>query len=136
MFRLLIQRYAQFWFFRKGSGTSFSIIFCVLFFKKNNSYLIIYKLTKFLQQTFTSWLLGNICISIICFPVYDVSNFKINLSLTFLSSRFSTWPKKSDQKFKYLYKLTKFLRQTFTSWYIRQYMCFNYLFPNLRRLKF
>ena len=32
-FNLLIQRYAQFWFFRKGSGNSFSTIFCVWFFK-------------------------------------------------------------------------------------------------------
>ena len=28
-FRLLIQRYAQFWFFRKGSGNRFSTKFCV-----------------------------------------------------------------------------------------------------------
>ena len=41
-FRLLIQRYAQFWFFRKGSGTSFSTTFCVRFFKKNISHAILY----------------------------------------------------------------------------------------------
>ena len=35
VFRLLIQRYAQFQFFRKESGTSFSTTFCIWFFKKN-----------------------------------------------------------------------------------------------------
>ena len=30
-FRLLIQRYAQFWLFRKGSGNSYSTTFCVCF---------------------------------------------------------------------------------------------------------
>ena len=34
--RLLIQRYSQIWFFRKGSGKSFSAIFCIWFFKKTS----------------------------------------------------------------------------------------------------
>ena len=45
-------------------------------------------------------LLEMLCIMcIICFPVYDVIIFKINLSLS--SSRFPTWPKKSGQKLEY-----------------------------------
>ena len=43
----LIQRYAQFWFFKKGSGNSFSTTFCVSFFQKNAFYVILYWLTKF-----------------------------------------------------------------------------------------
>ena len=34
------QRYAWFWVFRKGSGNSLSITFCVWFFTKNISYVI------------------------------------------------------------------------------------------------
>ena len=56
---------------------------------------------------FTHWLsllpeilgAGNMCIVIICFPVYGVKNFEI---LAFFSQRFPTWPEKSRQKFKYL----------------------------------
>ena len=43
-------------------------------------------------------ILGNMYIVFIYFPVYDVINFEINL--TFWSSRFPTWPKKSGQKCK------------------------------------
>ena len=39
---LLIQRYAQFWLFRKGSGNSFSTTFYVWFFKKNVSLVKFY----------------------------------------------------------------------------------------------
>ena len=54
--RLLIQRYAQFWFFRKEFGTSFSTLFYVRFFKKNISHIIFYSLTGFYcLTTFTSW---------------------------------------------------------------------------------
>ena len=41
-FRILIQRYTQFWFFRKGLGNSFSTAFSVWFFKKNVSHVILY----------------------------------------------------------------------------------------------
>ena len=40
--RLLIQRNTQFWFFRKGSGNSFSTTFFVWFFKKNVSHVMFY----------------------------------------------------------------------------------------------
>ena len=42
-----MQRYAQFKFFRKGSGASFSTTFCVRFLKKIFSHMAFYKLTKF-----------------------------------------------------------------------------------------
>ena len=45
--RLLIQRYAQFWFFTKGSGSSFSTTFCVYF----SCYIL---LTD--QISFSDWL--------------------------------------------------------------------------------
>ena len=41
-FRLLIQRYAQFWVCRKESSISFSTTFCVWFFKRNVSHVIFY----------------------------------------------------------------------------------------------
>ena len=43
-------------------------------------------------------ILDNMCIVIICFPVYDVKILKIT---AFWWSRFSRWPKKSGQQFKY-----------------------------------
>ena len=45
-------------------------------------------------------ILGNIFIVVICFPVYDVVNFEINLS--FLIKPIFYMAKKSGQKFKYL----------------------------------
>ena len=41
-FRPLIQRYGKFSFFRKEPRTSFSTTFCVWFFKKNVSHVILY----------------------------------------------------------------------------------------------
>ena len=41
LFRLLIQRYAQFWFFKNESENSLSNTFCVWFFKKNISHNIL-----------------------------------------------------------------------------------------------
>ena len=46
LIRLLIQGYAQFGYFRKGAGTSFSFTFCVYFFEKNTLFLHL-----FLQAT-------------------------------------------------------------------------------------
>ena len=37
-----LQRYAQFWFFRKGSGNSISIPFCVWFFNKEKFHIMLY----------------------------------------------------------------------------------------------
>ena len=44
--------------------------------------------------------LGNICITIVCFPGCDVMNFEINL--IFLIKSFFSMTKKSRQKFYYL----------------------------------
>ena len=58
--RLLIQKYAQFRFFRKGYGDSFYTIFCAWFFKKNGSHLVFYRLTQFhCLIAFTSWDIGQ-----------------------------------------------------------------------------
>ena len=43
---------------------------------------------------------GNICIVIICYPVFDVINFETKVS--FLIRPFSHMTKKSAQKLKYL----------------------------------
>ena len=43
----MIQRYAQFGIFRKGSGNSLSTTFCVWFLKKNVSHIIFCQVTKF-----------------------------------------------------------------------------------------
>ena len=66
-FKLLIQRYAQLSFFRKGSGNSFSTTFCLWFFKK-----MFFMLHSINWPNFIAWLpllleiLGNICIKIVC----------------------------------------------------------------------
>ena len=98
----MIQRYSQFWFFTKGSGNSISTAFCVGFFKKNVSHVILYQLTKFNclipitswhidQYVYYHWLLTNCC---------DAINFEINL--IFLISCFSTWPKIQDKSLNIL----------------------------------
>ena len=100
-FRLMIQRYGQFWFFRKRLGNSFSTTLCVWFFKK--MFLMWYYIN---WPNFIVWLplrreiLGNVCIAIVCLPGYDVINFENNL--IFYLSHFSTWPKKATHTFKYL----------------------------------
>ena len=92
-------RYAQFWFMRKGSGTSCSITFCIWFFEKNISRVLFYELFKFhCPVAFTFWVIGQY-VYCNCFPVCDVTTSDINLGL---SSHFSTWPKKLEQKFKHL----------------------------------
>ena len=40
--------------------------------------------------------LGNMCITIICFQIYDVIDLKLNIA--FLSSRFPKLPKRSGKK--------------------------------------
>ena len=50
--------------------------------------------------------IDNMYIVIICFPVYKVINFEINLS--FLIKLFFCLTKQSDQKFKYLNNNTSF----------------------------
>ena len=99
--RILIQRYAQFWFFKKGSGNSFSATFRVWFFEENVSHVIFYSWPNFI-----AWLpllheiLGNMCIAIVCFQGCDVTNFETNL--IFLIKPFLNMTKKSRQKPRYL----------------------------------
>ena len=89
-FILSIQRYTQFWFFREGCENSFSITFCVWFFRK-----IFLRLYSINWPNFIAWLpilleiLCSTLIGIVFFPVYVVVNFEVNF---FLSSRFSIWP--------------------------------------------
>ena len=54
--------------------------------------------------------LSIMCIVIIYFPVCGVTNIEINLR--FLIKPFSTWPKKSEQKFEYVHKEKDFLGDT------------------------
>ena len=86
----MIQRCAQFWFFRRRSGNSFSTTLCVWFFKKKvscylnfninwpNSIVWLLLLLEILGNMLPLLLeiLGNICIY---FPGCDVINFEINL---------------------------------------------------------
>ena len=100
--RLLIQRCAQSWVFRKRSGNSFSTTFCVWFFKKNVSHM----LCSINWPNIIIWLpllreiLGKMCIAIVCYPGCYVINFEINL--IFLIKPFFYMTDKSRQTFKYL----------------------------------
>ena len=93
----MIQRYGQFWFFRKGPGNSFPTTFCVWFFKENVSYIIWRNSIAGLPLVLE--ILANISVTNVCFPGCDVINFEINL--TFLIKPFLYTTKKSGQKFKY-----------------------------------
>ena len=99
-FYLMIQRYAQFWFFTKGYGTSFFTTLLSRFFKKNVSYM--YSIN---WPNFVAWLhllldiLDNICILIFS-PLCDILNFENSLSL--LIKPFFYITKKPGQKCKYL----------------------------------
>ena len=111
----MIQRSAQFWFFRKVSANSFFTTFWIWFFKKNVCHVIFYYLTKFnCLIAFTSgWLWDeghNLCIAIVCFPGCDVINFEINF--IFLNKPFSFLTKRSSQKFKYLENENSFYSET------------------------
>ena len=97
-FRLLNQRYAQFWLFRKMSGNSFSTTFYVWFFKKNVSHVTFILL--YCLIAFTSWDIGLYGIAIVSFTGCDPINFEINL--IFLIKPFLLMTKKSRQKFKYI----------------------------------
>ena len=101
-FGLLIQRYVQFSFFRKRSGNSFSTMFCVWFFKKNVSHVIINWLNFINRSSLIYEILGNMYIAVVCFPRCDVTNFDINPA--FLIKPFLYMSKKLRQKLKYLEK--------------------------------
>ena len=100
-FRLLVNRYAQFWLFRKGTGIEFSAKLVYGFSRE--IFLMLYYINC---PTFIVWLplllevLGNICVAIVCFPGCDVINLKINLIYRIKPFLYMT--KKRRQKFKYL----------------------------------
>ena len=97
----MIQRYSQFWYFRKGCGNSFSttrkIFFMLYFINWTN---LITWLPLHME------ILGNMCMTRICFPECDVINFEINL--IFLITPFFYMTKKWRQNFKYLEKEKSF----------------------------
>ena len=104
----MIQRHAQFWFFRKGLGTVSPLHFLYDFSRK--MFLILYSIN---WPNFIVWLplifeiLGNICIAIVCFLDRDVINSEINL--IFLIKPFFHMTRKSWQKFKHLDNEKSFL---------------------------
>ena len=100
-FRLLILRYAQFEFFRKGSGTSFSTTFCVYFSRK-----------MFLMLHSINW--PNFIVWLSLLPSRDIGQYvyyncllsrmwrlKFEINLIFLIKPFWYMTEKSRQKFKY-----------------------------------
>ena len=97
----MIQRYAQIWFFRKGSGTSFLPHFVNDFTRK--VFLMLYYINWPNFVVFFLLLLkifDNICFSIACFQACDVINSEIKL--VFLVKLFCYMTRKSRQKFKYI----------------------------------
>ena len=98
----MIQRYSLFWCFRRGSRNSFSITFCVWFLKKNVSYVIFYKLTKFHRLiAFASW--HNTSQYVYCNCLLTrLRCHKFWNYLIFQIKRFLYMIRKSKQKFKYL----------------------------------
>ena len=96
----MIQRYAQFWLFKKESRNYFSTTFYGF---SRKMFLILYFIH---WPNFFVWLpllleiLGNMHTAIVCFPGFDVINFEINL--TFLIKWLFYMTKNSRQKFEYL----------------------------------
>ena len=102
----MIQRNPQFWFFRKGFGSSFSTTFCVWFFKKNVFHVMFYHLTKFIAWLSFVRYTARMSIAIICFLGCDNINFRINpIFLIKRSQVFFYLTKKSRQKCKCLENL-------------------------------
>ena len=93
----MIQRYSQLWLFRKKSGNSFSTTFWVSFFKKKFSHVKFYWLTIFYCLiVFTVWDIGQYVYCNRLLPRLRRHKF-CKLTLSFLSSRFSTRPKIQDK---------------------------------------
>ena len=69
----MIQRCAQFWFFRKGSGKSFFTTFCVWFLVR--IFLILYS-TSWLSDCLYFLKYWVMCVSIVYFPGCDIINFE------------------------------------------------------------
>ena len=99
-FRLLIQRYAQFWFFRKGSGSSFPTTFCVWFFKKCVSLVTFYYKFHCLIVV-TSWDIWQY-VYCNCCTFQGWYFIKFEIKLIFLIEQVLYVFKESRQTFKYL----------------------------------
>ena len=105
----MIQRYAQFCFFRKGDAACFSSYILIIFLRK--IFPMLYSINwpnSILTLPLILEILGNMCIIIICFSVYDVINFETNLSVRF-KCVFLMAKKKLGQKSKYLKNEKTFL---------------------------
>ena len=100
----MIQRYAQFYLFRKVSGLVYQLHFEHDFSRKR-----FFMLHSINWPTFIVWLplfleiLGNMYMTIVCFPGCDFVKFEINL-IIFPIKPFCYMTKKSRQKLKYLEK--------------------------------
>ena len=85
----MIQRYAQFWFFRKGSGNNLSTTLCVWFFKKNISHVILYYLGKcYCLIALFSWDIGKRVLQVFVGQVVTSRILKL-FGLIFLIAPFS-----------------------------------------------
>ena len=90
----MIQRYAEFWFFREVSLNSFSTTFCVWLFKNNVSHVIFYQLTKFLCLiVHTFWGIGQYAYCKCLFPKFlRFKNCILVSRKMFLILYYINWP--------------------------------------------
>ena len=93
-FRLMIQRYAQFWFIRKGSGNSFSTTFCAWYFKK--IYSISWPNLIKLPDCFYFLRYWSTCV-LQLFVSHVLTSEILKLNLSSWSSPCSTWTKNQDK---------------------------------------
>ena len=107
-FRLLVQKYAWFWFLEKSLGIVSPPDFMNDFSRKK--FLILYSVN---WPNFIVWLpvlleiLDNMCIAILCFPGWDV--ISVETDFTFQVELFFYVTKKSREKFKHLENEKRFL---------------------------
>ena len=110
-----MQRYI-FWIFEKGFGIAFPPHFVPDFSRK--LFPMLYSIN---WPNFIVWvplfleISSNICIVIVSFPVFDVTNFEIYLK--FLIKVFSYVIKKSEEKLKYP-KIDRSLFQSFRRFFL------------------
>ena len=102
LFRLLIQIYSLFLVFRKGSGNSFSTIFCVWFFKKKcfSCYILLTQQIALSDFLYFLWYWA-ICV-LEWFLSQVVTLWILKLTLFFYSHHFSTWRKSQDKNLNIL----------------------------------
>ena len=134
----MIQRYANFWFYGKGSGTIFQMNFVYYISGKISVTLYFINLPNFIV-----WLpllleiLDNMCIVLICFLAFDVKNVEINLN--FVIKPFFYITKKVRTKIKTFYERKELLRWNKNNIFIilkRLLVARNYLGPGNGRLIF